>query len=415
MNNEFEFDLDKGQLESLFAPKRIREQSERLLELCLQGEGQFRVHLDRLPEVANYVINVTKEKYPDLKIPYHSRWGHFQVGGIDRVKNLVESLKDCDLLGITKSKLDLVIVSVLLDAGAGTEWRYREPSSNRFFARSEGLAVASFDMFVQGKFSSDLAYLAQADGPGLLHLTESVLADSFQVSVSNPLLGLPGRLKLLHQLGHAVEEQVDFFGGVISRPGNLVDYLLKKYPEKIVKASDLLGIVLESLGCIWPGRLEILGQHLGDVWVHKKLGDPGSFETLVPFHKLSQWLTYSLLEPLEDFKIEVTDLNELTALAEYRNGGLLVDTGLIEVKDAGMLKESHHPSSEIILEWRALTIALIDRLADLVRENLNLTKEDFPLVKVLEGGTWWAGRKAAQKKRSGGEPPLEILSDGTVF
>jgi len=53
-----------------------------------------------------------------------------------------------------------------------------------------------------------------------------------------------------------------------------------------------------------------------------KRGD--ATDGLVPIHKLSQWLSYSLVEPLMAAGIEVTDLDGLTGLAEYRNGGLLV-------------------------------------------------------------------------------------------
>jgi len=44
-------------------------------------------------------------------------------------------------------------------------------------------------------------------------------------------------------------------------------------------------------------------------------------DRIVPFHKLTQWLTYSLLEPLETAGLTVVNLDELTALPEYRNGG----------------------------------------------------------------------------------------------
>ncbi len=84
----------------------------------------------------------------------------------------------------------------------------------------------------------------------------------------------------------------------------------------------------------------------------------------MPFHKLSQWLAYSLIEPLEDAGIEVLDLDALTALAEYRNGGLLIDSGVLVPKHAAVLDEAHRADSELIVEWRALTVALIDRLAD---------------------------------------------------
>ncbi len=84
----------------------------------------------------------------------------------------------------------------------------------------------------------------------------------------------------------------------------------------------------------------------------------------MPFHKLSQWLAYSLIEPLEDAGITVTDLDQLTALAEYRNGGLLIDLGVLRPKHAAVLGEAHPGASEVVVEWRALTIALIDRLAE---------------------------------------------------
>jgi len=155
--------------------------------------------------------------------------------------------------------------------------------------------------------------------------------------------------------------------------------------------------------------------NLGDVWSHSSLGPTGSPESLVPFHKLSQWLTYSLLEPLEEGGIRVTDLDELTGLPEYRNGGLLVDLGALVPKDSRLLTDAFPPGAEPIVEWRALTVALLDEVANRVRERLGMTAEELPLAKVLQGGTWSAGRKIAAEKRKGGTPPIRIESDGTVF
>ena len=39
----------------------------------------------------------------------------------------------------------------------------------------------------------------------------------------------------------------------------------------------------------------------------------------------------------------------------------------------------------------------------------------FPLAKVLEGGTWQAGREIAREKRADATPPIRIQSDGTLF
>ena len=151
--------------------------------------------------------------------------------------------------------------------------------------------------------------------------------------------------------------------------------------------------------------------NLGDTWRLPKAGD--GFDSFIPIHKLSQWLTYSLLDPLEELGFKILNLNSLTGLAEYRNGGLMLDTGLLVPKTT-FGDRPHHPDSRLVIEWRALTVALLDELAKIIQRKLKLSEDEFPLAKVLEGGTWWAGRKLAQEKR-GGRPPFEIISDGTVF
>jgi hypothetical protein len=135
----------------------------------------------------------------------------------------------------------------------------------------------------------------------------------------------------------------------------------------------------------------------------------------VPLHKLSQWLTYSLCEPLEAHGIAVDRMNDLTGLAEYRNGGLFVDGGVLIPKHERVLSETHSIGSPVIVEWRTLTVALLDRTASEVRRLLGVDERDLPLAKVLEGGTWSAGRQLASELRRDGTPPLAIDSDGTVF
>jgi hypothetical protein len=71
--------------------------------------------------------------------------------------------------------------------------------------------------------------------------------------------------------------------------------------------------------------------------------------------------------------------------------------------------------SEPVVECRALTVTLLDRLAVLVRENLGKSAGEFPLVRVLEGGSWAAGREIAFEQRADGSPPLAVISDGTLF
>ena len=191
----------------------------------------------------------------------------------------------------------------------------------------------------------------------------------------------------------------------LHRPGALFD-LLADGSE--VKAASILAAVLQHLSSIWPSRLELDGVPLGDVWRHPTVG-------LVPFHKLSQWLSYSLVEPLQEAGLAVVDLDALTGLPEYRNGGLLIDAGALRVKQRKLLEETFAAGDEPIVEWRALTVALLDRIGEHVRLHLGLDADRLPLVKVLEAGTWFAGRVLAAERRPGGGPPISVASDGTVF
>ncbi len=399
-NNYTEKDLD-----FLLSPKAIRQSAETILELTQAGKTNFIYHEDKFNEVVNYVIQVINENYPDHNIPFHSRWGHFRVGGINRAEMLNEKIRNRDAMEQARIKLDLVITSVLLDAGAGNVWTYNEKSSNKIFNRSEGLGVASFYLFMEGALSEDGSLKATATG--LQNLTAEKLKAAFQVSETNPLVGVEGRLSLLKNLGKTVAEKKELFP--LGRPGSIVDYLDIRYGKNIT-GPQLLRAVLDGLGEIWPGRVKLGGVNLGDAWAYDKV--PGG---LAVFHKLSQWMTYSLIEPLLEAGFNVTDVDKLTGLAEYRNGGLLVDRELITLRDQKKMDESHRPDSELIIEWRGLTVALLDRIGSEVQKKLNKSPADFPLAKVLEGGTWWAGRKAAKAQRADSSPPLKIESDGTVF
>lgn len=116
--------------------------------------------------------------------------------------------------------IDLFVVSVLLDAGSGNKWSYRSKESGKVFSRSEGLAVASLEMFKSGLFSSDPTEPCQVDGAGLKKVTAEVLAKGMQHSEQNPLAGIEGRAGLLIRLSEALNNQ-DFFG-VDARPGNML-------------------------------------------------------------------------------------------------------------------------------------------------------------------------------------------------
>src|ERR1700736_5327571 len=127
---------------------------------------------------------------PYTGIPPHGRWQHFNVGGTPRLEQLIQSWGTIDSQERTRRLLDLFLVSVLLDAGAGNVWKFTT-KQGRKYGRSEGLAVASLDMFEKGMFSSDKSDPHRVDCTVFIELadiaialkgfTDELLADGLQV------------------------------------------------------------------------------------------------------------------------------------------------------------------------------------------------------------------------------------------
>ncbi|CAN5758723.1 URC4/urg3 family protein [soil metagenome] len=398
-----------GPVDELRTTAAVRTRARYLLARARSGDSAwFEVDDSALPSAAMLVADLTVRRFPDLDIPYHSRWRHFEAGGTDRTATLRARLGGQDPAGQARAMIDLAVVSVLLDAGSGPDWSYREAGSGQSFARSEGLGVASWHAFSEGLFSSVPDRPLQADAAGLSELDGDRLARAFQLSPTNSLVGFHGRVQLLRRLGAALAAQPESFG-TPGRPGGLFDVLVGA--DGTVTAHAILSALLSSLSGIWLADNRIDGQPIGDCWPHPAVPGRGATQGWVPFHKLSQWLTYSLLEPFQWAGVTVEGLDALTGLPEYRNGGLFLDTGVLTLRSPGWARSTWSVGDEMIVEWRALTVALLDEVADSVRTLLGV---EMPLACVLEGGTWAAGRQLAQQLR-GGLPPLTITSDGTVF
>lgn len=399
--------------------RAIRDRCGQLLARARAGDSAwFTVDDGQLDAAAGAIVDATKRRYPKGHIPFHSRWRHFEAGGVDRRAQLERMLGDVPNAVRARAMVDLAFVSVLLDAGAGADWKYVEPASGQAFTRSEGLGVASFHAFTAGLFSSDRNHPLQADAAGLRGLSTDHLASAFQVSPANPLVGLEGRAVLLRRLGEVMQEQPEVFGHEVQRPAGIFDLIMAPAPSvpatADVAAHDILSQVLLSCNGIWPSGNDLHGVPLGDCWRHPAVRGEGLSDGWVPFHKLSQWLTYSLLEPFAWNGVQLRGVEQLTGLPEYRNGGLLLDTGVLKLRDPAVAQKVWQPGDELIVEWRALTVSLLDEIAVRVRKAMHQDEQRMPLACVLEGGSWAAGRELAQRHR-GGLPPLQVASDGTVF
>jgi hypothetical protein len=165
---------------------------------------------------------IQRDFAPDYaSIPPHGRWQHFNVGGKDRIEELSKSWpRDTDTSERCRRYLDLFLVSVLLDAGAGNSWSYKSNENGRTYRRSEGLAIASLEMFKAGKFSSNQQQPHQVDGEGLRSLTVEDMRAGLQVTMDNPIAGLEGRTELLQKLSEAMMNHTYF--GADGRPGNML-------------------------------------------------------------------------------------------------------------------------------------------------------------------------------------------------
>ncbi|PSN65052.1 DUF1688 domain-containing protein [Corynespora cassiicola Philippines] len=417
----------------------IRDRAKIVGEAARAGSlSHFDVHEDRLDDVADFVTSLIKRDFgPDKfdTIPPHGRWQHFEVGGVPRVAELIESWKKegNDDLELTRRLIDLFFVSVLLDAGAGDHWRYKEPGTDRTYERSEGIAVASLYMFKELAFTANKdGKTPIVDGKGLEQLATEALAEGFQISEKNPMLGVDSRANLLRSLGKSLLSHSEVFGAE-GRPGNVVDYMKKSAGGSSELDILVFWDVLQTLLIpIWPqDRTTVSGQPIGDAWPLSTLktqkggaasGDDSEF--IQPFHKLTQWLTYSLMVPFQRvLGLKWINADSLTALPEYRNGGLFVDMGVLSLKketlDRGLSASGgklpqFKAGDDVIVEWRAMTLVLIDKLYSMVLSRMGGAQ--LSMAQLLEAGTWKSGREVAAKNRPETKSsPVIIESDGTVF
>lgn len=454
----------------------VRERCLKIFNVASSNGGLQYFFYDATKEsdVADYCINIIQRDFGTnyASIPPHGRWRHFDVGSIPRITTLLSEWagvrrpqapdahpmmeRIVHATEAARRLVDLFMVSVLLDAGAGPSWKYEEKKTGLSYGRSEGLAVASLDMFLAGRFCGEQSEAQEqaevdarhkVDAAGLKNLSPDMLAIDMQVHPDeNPMTGLEGRANLLVKLGEALESDTHgFFRGPPTesipaaqrRPGFLVDYLAN-HPttKKSVQVTEvsypvLWEILMYGLARIWPAsRTHLDGVAMGDVWPNstlsslsgKSLDDQAS---MVPFHKLSQWMCYSLMEAMEKtLGWRFVDAQHGTGLPEYRNGGLFVDLGVLTPTKAlleastgqkGGLPElpAEHPA---IVEWRAMTVILLDRTAENIRAKLGVREDELNLKQVLEAATWKGGREVAKEKRpETGGPPINVVSDGTVF
>lgn len=271
------------------------------------------------------------------------------------------------------------------------------------------------------------------------------------------MAGIEGRAQLLIRLAGALKNK-EFFGED-GRPGNMLgktpcflfppqrcvvsdkvlDHILSHPSTQassviIVPMPVLWNVLMNGLDPVWPpSRTAINGVPLGDAWPCNSMPQPAQspssptfspfpnttgqsngvapWECILPFHKLTQWLTYSLMQPMQSImKIQFAGQELLTGLPEYRNGGLFVDLGVLTLKSEDQERGLQHyadycqrtgtkevevapmfePGDDVIVEWRGVTVGFLDMLTTEVNKALKneLAGNELTLAQVLEAGSW---------------------------
>ncbi|KAI2785916.1 Protein urg3 [Penicillium oxalicum] len=405
----------------------VRERAHLVLGAAEKNQLlHFDYDASKMGDVADYVAGVISRDFgPDKydQIPPHGRWQHFDVGGVSRVSSLIQRWESqgWDQLEVTRRLIDLFFVAVLLDAGAGDVWKFQEPGEC-----GPGVRKVGGDVEVE-----------LVDGQALVALDVDTFKRHFQITEENPLVGAASRVELLQRVGSSLMKLPDYFGSQ-GRPGQLVDYLVRQAgPSKSLDFTMLWKILQETLLPAWPSnRTRIADIPIGDAWPLQVLSNlNGSKDTsthnnqthhIAPFHKLTQWLAYSLTVPfMRVLDMQWKNLEKGTGLPEYRNGGLFVDLGVLKLKpqalDTGLASSrgnlpSFEATSDVIVEWRAMTVALLDKLHELISARFADQGVTLSMPQMLEAGSWKSGRElAAQYRPESKSSPILIDGDGTLF
>ncbi|KAI9315870.1 hypothetical protein BX666DRAFT_1952323 [Dichotomocladium elegans] len=439
-------------LEYLCSLGSVRERCFRVQEAASRKRlAHFDVDLSKLDDMVHIIVSLMKRDFINTsEIPVFGRWRHFDVGGRPRIRQLIDGAwAGIDKTEQTRRVIDLFVVSVLMDIEPSLRYQYVEQDTGKVFKRQEGIAIACLDMFKAGAFSSDPRMPHRVDSEALLGFTLEKIMQGLHVT--SLFDGLQDRVDLLRHLGQLLEHRQDYFGAGVNghRPGNLMDYLMSHPTTINTKKGPLIHLetlwpIVQDMGELWAASEESNGKggtpELGDVWPCDSIRvehTSNQLDHYVSFHRLSQWLVYSLVEPMEKLlgaTIEGTE--QLTVLPESRNGGLLIDTGFLTLKPAdvergldnyrknallpGQPKVEVVPmfdfNDPVVVEWRALTVAYLDIVAERVRTTLNASRKSLSLSQLIQGGTWNAGRELAEISRPNTQmPPIVIKPDRRVL
>ncbi|WP_269583872.1 DUF1688 family protein [Roseibium sp. Sym1] len=399
---------------ALFQPDEIRRKAHMMLGLAAEGRlDHAGVDLDRLDTAVATVLETTKENYPDFQIPPYGVWRGFEAGGIDRWQAMASARGFETAEEMLAAAADLAIVGIAMTTMHPVGWSYEDRMTETVVTGTQASALAAFHMFASGSFSSQMTDPYRVDAEALVRMDLVELAAGLQWDDVDDADYLKAMQRHLKRLGEALALRPDLFGeGETTRPG-LLAVKLARQSDAAIDAGQLLDRILEALAPVWEGGATSGDIWLGDSFVHSAL--PGNdIHAIIPFHLAAQQMVYSLVEPFAWAGFEVAGLDRLTAPADLAHAALFVHSGVLTIRENG---DTLSPEAvrDRMIEIRALTLALTDRLAERLASGLGMTLDQVPFTCILEGGTSRAGIRLLEQAPENIRNLGKILNPGAVF
>lgn len=404
---------DNGLLD-IFKAETVRGNANEFLSRAVRGDLQFvEVASDKLKQALIDVLETTKQTYPEFQIPPYGVWRLFEAGNVDRWSALASAREFQTADELLASAADLAILTVYMDVSTPSDWSYKDTMAGTVVIGRQATALAAINMFAAGSFSSDPVDPFRVDADALIRLDIDELASGLQWNSEENATLLRNLQRHLKRFGEALALRADLFGeGETTRPGNL---LVKLGNEGwgSVDATVILDRLLQSLAPLWEGGSVKGDVSFGDSFDYGANSGPDGSLT-VPFHSTAQEMVYSLVEPLAWAGFEVDELEALSAPSDAVHTALFVQSGVLVFKN----EERDLPSEQAInrmIEIRAVTVALTDQLADLLRKELKVEAGQLPLSCVLEGGTSRAGKAILRENEALRQKLANFLNPSSIF
>lgn len=399
---------------ALFQPDEIRRKAHMMLALAAEDRlDHVGVDLDRLDTAVATVLETTRENYPDFQIPPYGVWRSFEAGGIDRWQAMASARGFETAEQMLAGAADLALLGIAMSTLHPAGWRYEDRMTETVATGTTASALAAFHMFASGSFSSEMTDPYRVDAGALVSMDLIELAAGLQWDDRDDADHLKAMQRHLKRFGEALALRPDLFGeGEATRPG-LLAVRLAKESDGPIDAAQILDRILEALAPVWEGGATSGDIWLGDAFVHSGL--PGNdVHAIVPFHLAAQQMVYALVEPFAWAGFEVAGLEKLTAPADLVHAALFVQSGVLALKgDSGSL--APEAIRDRMIEIRALTLALTDKLAERLASGLGMSLDQVPFTCILEGGTSRAGNHIVEQAPENLRDLGKFLNPGAVF